>query len=62
MCYEWPNWQLVGVGSDVYNIVAPKRRQAILWTKDDIVHSHTYASPILNMSIRREPNKFAPVW
>ena len=37
------NWQYVSFASD--NGLAPKRRQAFIWTNDDLVHWRIYVSP-----------------
>ena len=41
ICSLGPNWQYVSIGSD--NGLAPKRRQAIVWTNADPIHCRIYA-------------------
>ena len=46
ICSQVSNWWYASIGSD--NGLALMQRQAIIWTNDDLVYWHMYASPGLN--------------
>ena len=57
MCSLWSNWQNVTISSD--NGLVLNRRQAIIWTNEDLVYWRIYAS--LGLSELTHRDKFTVI-